>query len=194
MERKVTIKSAENRLTVAVSEAQTIEIFDEQGQLMETIRSEKIIAPQIFYLKPGDYTVVTNGKIEQTTVDAEKINVSFPEITQLQVTSDAKDFHKVDGIPEIPADGTSFTTITIQKADIQGNPLTTTKDNDEIFLRTDAGIIKDEKGSQQIRRLELQQGKAAFRLYSEERKRVAKVQVMCADPDVMNTSIHIEFF
>jgi hypothetical protein len=194
MERKVTIKSAENRLTVAVSEAQTIEILDEQGQLMEMMRSEQIIAPQIFYLKPGNYTVVTNGKIEQTTVDAENINMAFPELTQLQVTSDAKDFHKVDGIPEIPADGTSFITITIQKVNIQGKPLTTTKDNHEIFLRTDAGMIKDAKGSEEIRCLELQQGKAAFRLYSEERKRVAKVHVMCTDPNVMNTSIHIEFF
>lgn len=55
------------------------------------------------------------------------------QFAQLQVTCDAKDWHKVDGIPEIPADGMSFTTLTIQTIDAQGNPITTEKDCHESF-------------------------------------------------------------
>jgi hypothetical protein len=116
------------------------------------------------------------------------------EFTQLKVTSDAKDFHTVDGIGEIPADGQSFTTITIEKLNSQGDPLRRGRDNDEVFLRTNAGVIKDEQGSQDIRNLKLTKGKASFRLYSEDRKRVATVQLISANPYLADTSISIEFF
>ena len=71
--------------------------------------------------------------------------------------------------------------------------MTRVKDDEEIFLRTNAGMIKDEKGYKEIRSMGLKNGKGIFRLYSEDRKRVATVEVISADPFLIDASIKIEF-
>src|ERR1044072_7580917 len=41
-----------------------------------------------------------------------QLSVDEPKISTLRLVSDAPDVHPVDGVPEVPADGKSFTTIT----------------------------------------------------------------------------------
>lgn len=115
------------------------------------------------------------------------------KIALLHLSSNAKDRHKVDGIGEIPADGKSRCTITIRKIDIEGNLLTRQQDNDELFLRTDAGSIRDARGRKEIRMIRLNKGTASFRLCSEEKKRMATIQVFSTDPNLMDANISIEF-
>ncbi len=192
MKKKVTLATDENKLTVAVSDASSIEIINTDERVVGSVKSETITAPQVFYLEEGEYRLITDGRIDHITKESVKMP-NLGELAQLVLTSDAKDFHVVDGVGEIPADGQSFTTITIQKFDAKSQALQTEEENDEVFLRTNAGIIKDAE-EKEIRNLKLVQGKGSFRLYSEEHKRVATVQVISANPYLTDASISIEFF
>ncbi|HKX26162.1 MAG TPA: hypothetical protein VJ302_00590 [Blastocatellia bacterium] len=111
----------------------------------------------------------------------------------LLLSCDATDVHPVDGIPEIAAGGESFTTIQVQKVDEQGKPQTGKTDNDQLFLRTDYGTLFSADGEEEINSLKLKKGEAAFRLVSEDKRRVATVQVFNADNSLLNTTINIEF-
>lgn len=193
MQKKITIPKGKNRLVVSVSDSRSIEIIDQKGNVIGSTKSENITAPQIFHIQSGEYKVVTDGKIDDISIDAEE-HPAFIEIAYLRLTSDARDFHVVDGIGEISADGKSFATITIKKVNAQGEQMSSPRDNDEIFLRTNAGIIKNSSGNMEIRSLKLKKGENSFRLYSEERKRVATVQVISANPLLSNASISIEFY
>jgi hypothetical protein len=193
MERKITLTQAENKITVAVTNAQSVEVLNASGQMVERKSSDRILSPQIFHLEAGEYQVVTDGQITDITTEAGQTSI-VPEFYQLALSSDAKDFHVVDGIGEIPADGQSFTTITIRKLNSSGTPLQEDAHNDEIFLRTNAGFIKDTQGNQEIRSVRLNRGQATFRLYSENHKRLATVQTVSANAFLADTSISIEFF
>lgn len=193
MERNITLTQTQNKITVTVSNAQMLEIRDANGQMIDQMRSTAILTPQSFYLQPGEYQVVTDGQITDI-VTAGGQSSPEPEFNQLTLTSDAKDFHVVDGIGEIPADGQSFTTITIRKLNSNGVPLQRDGDNEEIYLRTNAGIIKDIQGNQEIRSVQLNRGQGGFRLYSENHKRLATVQTVSANPFLADTSLNIEFF
>lgn len=122
-----------------------------------------------------------------------KISIMKPKTFLLRLTSDAPDVHPVDGMPEIPADGQSFTTITIQKVDQHGQPQSDRADNDLLYLRTDYGSLQNADGSEEIRIIKLKKGGASFRLVSETVKRVATVQIFNADPELRDANIRIEF-
>lgn len=193
MEKKIQIGEGENKLSISVSRARSIDILNDDGESISSVRSERLAEQEVFYLTPGRYTIVSDGKIDDVKIESEPLETQL-EVASLVLSSDAKDFHVVDGIGEIPADGTSFTTITIQKVDANGGPLIRAKDKDELFLRTNAGVIKDAEGKKEIRSLKLKKGEGAFRLYSEDHKRVATVQVISAEVSLVDASISIEFY
>lgn len=122
-----------------------------------------------------------------------KITGFFMESRQAQLIaeSDAPDVHVLDGIGEIPANGTSFCTITVRKTSMEGESLSSAKDNDIVYLRSDGGSIKDVNDNQ-IRQISLKNGTASFRLYSETNRRVITVSIMTQDNDVLDTRIAIE--
>jgi len=122
-----------------------------------------------------------------------RLAVRDPESFSLVLESDAADKHPVDGIPEIAADGTSSTLITITKVDERFKPQKGEGDNEELYLRTDHGIIRDDKGEIDINKVKLVQGQAQIRLFSEKLKRVATLQVISALSHLPETSIRIEF-
>ncbi len=192
MQKEIIIPEDKNRLTISVSNSKSIEVKDQKGHVIGSMKSKDITTPQIFHVRGGEYKIVTDGKIDDIAIEPEE-PPTLVEFARLGLMSDANDFHVVDGIPEIPADGESFTTITIQKMTDEGKQLTRVKDDEEIFLRTNAGMIKDEKGYKEIRSMGLKNGKGIFRLYSEDRKRVATVEVISADPFLIDASIKIEF-
>jgi hypothetical protein len=124
-----------------------------------------------------------------------KVNVALevPRQLTLQLNCDAPDAHPVDGIPEVTADGTSFTTITVRKIDESGELQQGKNDNDLLYLRTDYGTIYSADGKEEINSIKLKKGQAAFRLVSEKVRRVATVQVFNADANLLDRSIRIEF-
>ena len=119
-------------------------------------------------------------------------SIETPQTFHLLVQSDAPDVHPVDGIPEIKADGTSFTTITVQNVDERGGAQKSRTDNDELHLRTTAGTLQGADGKD-ITVVKLKQGQAAFRLQSEKARRVATVSLFNADANVQDGTIRIEF-
>jgi hypothetical protein len=111
----------------------------------------------------------------------------------LRLTTDALDHHVVDGIGEVVADGTSYCTITIEKTDLNGVPVSGNEHQDELFVRTTGGAVMDEKGGQRIRSLKLRSGRAAFRLMSESTPKIVTVTVLSRNPLLSKSEIQIEF-
>lgn len=122
-----------------------------------------------------------------------RLAVRDPESFSLFIESDAEDKHPVDGIPEIPADGTSSTLITITKIDERFKPQTAETDNEELYLRTDHGMIRDDKGENDISKIRLVKGQARIRLCSQTLRRVATLQVFSAASHLGEASIRVEF-
>jgi len=126
-------------------------------------------------------------------VSKPKLVIRDPESFLLYVTCDAPDKHPVDGIPEIKADGTSSALITIQKIDERFKPQKGDADNEELYFRTDHGVLKDEAGKKAISRIKLKKGEAKVRLFSEKVKRVANVQIMSIGAILADQTFRIEF-
>ena len=122
-----------------------------------------------------------------------QLAIRDPETFSLYITTDAKDVHPVDGIPEITADGKSFATITIQKIDDRYKPQSGKKGSDQIYLRTNHGILRDAEGTNDINSIKLKDGKAVFRLVSENVKRLATVQLLSTNQNLAAASYRIEF-
>jgi len=131
--------------------------------------------------------VVTGGQSKPRLV------IRDPETFALFIESDSEDKHPVDGIPEIPANGSSSTLLTITKIDERFKPQQGEGDNEELFLRTDHGIIRDEKGKRDINKVQLKKGQAKIRLFSETFKRVATLQVITNAPYLNETTFRVEF-
>ena len=122
-----------------------------------------------------------------------QVAIEEPKQSFLLLSCDAPDVHPVDGIPEVRADGESFTIITARKLDERGEPQQGNKDNDLLYLRTDYGTLFSGDGKEEVTSIKLKRGQAAFRLVSEKARRVATVQVFNADANLMDRSIRIEF-
>jgi hypothetical protein len=119
-----------------------------------------------------------------------------PEEAHLAATTNATQFHPVDKVPLIPADGQAFLVVTLQKIDPQGKPLTRkTKDNEVIWLRTNHGSLREDKDEsrQEIRSVTLASGTARFRVYSENAKRLARVEMLSENPDLRIGGLQVEF-
>jgi hypothetical protein len=121
-----------------------------------------------------------------------RLVIREPEVFSLHVTSDSPNKHPVDGIPTIAGDGKAFTTITIQKIDERNLAQNAERHKEVIYLRTDHGTLQDSQGKNEIRSVQLEKGRASFRLVSSQIKRVATVQVLCAEPP-MSTDFRVEF-
>ena len=147
---------------------------------------EESLARHFMRAFPGRLVVI-GGESEPRLV------VREPETFSLFIESDAPDKHPVDGIPEIAADGTSSTLITITKVDERFKPQKGEGDNEELYFRTDHGIIRDEKGEKDINKAQLQRGQVSIRLFSQTLKRVATVQIISPAPHLGDAFIRIEF-
>ena len=193
MKRKAKATKKKNKIVVSSEKSSSIELLNQKNEVVARVKGENMAPDQIFFVDPGEYTVVSDGKIKNIKSEYEKIEPVL-EMASLALSTDAKDFHQVDGIAEIPADGKSFATVFVEKVDLNGKPLNRVKDNDELFIRTNAGVVKDAKGKNDIRSVKFSKGKASFRLYSEAFRRFATIQLISANPFLEDASISIEFF
>jgi hypothetical protein len=134
----VTVPQGHNSVVVRLQGHTWVLISTQAGEIVRERSPDSVIA---FTLSPGTYLVQTGGKIEGVTTESFRQEPSLFERLQqgppafLSLTADAPDRHVVDGVGEIPADGTSYCTITVEKKDLVGTPLTGTAHQDELFLR-----------------------------------------------------------
>lgn len=118
-----------------------------------------------------------------------------PDRASLLITTNAQQFHPVDSVPLIPADGSSFLVVTLQKVNEQGQPLNRPSvDNDVIWLRIDHGTLRDDSEiPQSIRSVTLANGTARFRVYSEAARRLATIQMLSANRELQAGGLRVEF-
>jgi hypothetical protein len=195
-EKTVTVQQGHNILSINLRNHSWVSVFIGDQEIVSEHSSNSVTE---FTLSPGTYILRTDGVIENTISESRPQISSFLEQLQqaspflLEITSDAPDRHIVDGVGEIPADGTSFCTITIEKNFLNGNPLSDQELQDELFLRTTGGTLMDNTGTERIRSIQLQTGKAAFRLVSESTPKVVTVSVFGREPLLSKAEIQIEF-
>jgi hypothetical protein len=195
-QQEFTIPQDHNRLVVRLSEHTWVSVSTEDEEIVGVESSTPTIG---FFISPGNYLIRTDGNIDElTSKRIEPIPALLDSFeqgppVQLSLTTDAPDQHIVDGIGEIPADGTSYCTITIQKLTYDGTPLTGDDHQDELFLRTTGGLIMDAEGNQRLRSLHLQSGQATFRLVSEPTPRFVTITVFGREPSPQKAEIQIEF-
>jgi len=182
--------SAQRDLNKDVALRQTVRGKLEEANLddFDAIQVKDPQEADLFIARGRRQTVV----LEEQQDGSLKPTLQKQETFLLDLRSDAKELHPVDGVPLIPADGKSAAEITIQKVDEQGRPVARAQDNDELWLRTNHGTLLDTQGNP-VRALKLSRGEAAFRLQSETARRLATVQVFNAEPDLEDAAIAIEF-
>ncbi|MEW6211746.1 MAG: hypothetical protein AB1631_25540 [Acidobacteriota bacterium] len=154
----------------------------------DAIQVEDRAKAQAILNAPREHLVISEGAKGKIQLVVEE-----PRLSYLLMSSDAPDAHPVDGIPEIAADGVSFTTITVQKIDDRGQMQQSKNDNDLLYLRSDFGTLRSADGKEEITSVRLKKGQAVFRLVSEKARRVATVRAFNADSGLENRAIRIEF-
>ncbi|HET9226016.1 MAG TPA: hypothetical protein VFR31_05075 [Thermoanaerobaculia bacterium] len=173
---------------VDVKDPKDYDAFQVKGHDKTAAIREKLVRPTI------GKTKVQPGKGGDT--DLEVVGESVAERGGIAVTTNATQFHPVDGVPLIPGDGQSFLLVTLQKSDDGGKPLVRkTKDNDVIWLRIDQGRLLEDKDQnpQEIRSVTLVAGTAKFRIQSAAAKRLATVQMLTANPELRVGGLRVEF-
>jgi hypothetical protein len=195
-ESSIKIPPKHNFLEITLEDNSWVSVWDGDQAVVSDRSSTPVLG---FRLPPGSYTVRTDGTVQTLTSRAidtppsllEQVLHSSP--SQLRLSSDAPDHHIVDGVGEIPADGQSFCTITVEKVGLDGSPKTAETDNDPLFLRTTGGTLMDATGERSLRALQLTQGTATFRLVSEPQPKVVTVSVLCQNAILANADLQIEF-
>ncbi len=180
-EKEVVVPKGSNVVVVHARDHQWVALLSEGAELL---REQSGARETRFLADPGAYTVRTDGVIDN--VEPGTIEVPFDPFAApsgegpllLKLTSDAPDRHVVDGVGEIAADGRSSTTITVEKVNTAGEPLTRRADNDEVFLRTTGGTITGAKKDERIRAVKLKAGRASFRLVAEPTPRLVTVSAL----------------
>jgi hypothetical protein len=175
-EQAVTVPEGSNRIVVHARDHGWVAVTRNGTTLVTELSGSPQAA---FVVAPGEYVVTSDGKISDVAVDAVELAeaplAGGEEPLMLRLESDAPDRHVVDGIGEVPADGSSFCTITVEKVDVAGEAKTGKRDTDEVFLRATGGRIEDAKGKGRIRSLKLKGGRASFRLVADEQPRLVTV-------------------
>lgn len=145
--------------------------------------------------KAADYMAGFPEKLVLTEGEggALRLAIREPERFSLHVICDSPDRHPVDRIATIAGDGTSYTTITIQKIDERGVPQRGEAENDTLYLRTNYGALRDIQSNTEIGSIQLRNGRAQMRLVSESIKRVATVQIMSANPKLPSVEFRVAF-
>jgi len=85
-----------------------------------------------------------NCNLKTSEITRDEFIANLPKV--LELSTDATDTaDPINGIPDIPADGTSTCTIFIKKKDLFGNYLTSSEDNDTIYLTNTRGKLSSLK-------------------------------------------------
>ena len=187
--RRVEVEAGENVVAVRARGHTWVALLDAERELA---REEGGGEATTFAAAPGRYVVQTDGELSRVRGETLELEEPGDEPTAtLQLTTDAPDQHVVDGVGEVPADGASYCTITVEKHDAAGQPLTRRRDSDEVFVRATGGTLEDERG-RRVRAIRLRAGRAQFRLVSEAQPRLVVVEVL-GHPPLVGAELRVEF-
>ena len=180
-EVEVVVPKHANAVTVAARDHSWVALVQDG---VELAREQSGTPETGFMASPGTYAIRSDGTVDR----AEAATADLPadplalvggdELLLLRLTADAPDQHVLDGIGELPADGESSCTITVEKVDASGHVLRRRRDTDEVFLRTTGGMLMEARGSTRIRSVKLRSGRATFRLVSEAFPRLVTVSAL----------------
>ena len=193
-ERHVKVDEGQNAIAAQASGSSWISLCRHGVEIVREANGEPLV---VFTVEPGDYTVRTDGALGAISIERREIPLSALQRLQsgpratLHISSDAPDVHVVDGVGEIPADGTSAATVTVQKVDAAGARLTE-DDGGEIFLRATGGVLMAANADHRIRSVRLRAGVATLRLVSETSPRLVTLFAFSADR-LLTAELPIEF-
>jgi hypothetical protein len=162
----------------------------------DEIITERSGRPEVmFVVGPGSYEVRSDGTVEEVSTRTLELPqaaaLETGEAIHLVLSADAPDRHRVDGVGEIPADGQSYCTVTVEKVRSGGERAAGDEGAGEIFLRATGGVIMDNRGGRHIRSIRLRRGRATFRVVSEEQPRF--IRVLAFDRKGSAAELQLEF-
>jgi hypothetical protein len=185
--REVRVKGDARAVIVRARAHTWVALAGEEGELARELGG----APETTFAVPGagTYAVSTDGELRS----AKAAEIAEPAVgaALLRLSSDAPDLHVVDGVGEIPADGTSSCALLVEKLDADGRPLRRRSDTDEVFLRTTGGTLRDDEGAH-VRSLRLRAGRATVRLVSEATPRLVTIEAF-GHPPLGRAELRVEF-
>lgn len=130
---------------------------------------------------PKAYTAIYND-----TPGSEALVLVASPGAYLEVTPNVSDSDG-DGIPDVPADGSTTAAVDIQKKDKDGNDLTGAGDNDAFFVELSSGAADDASGS-------LVNGAAIVVLQgSTDKGKVVTVRITPASPSLDGGSARVKY-
>ncbi len=140
-------------------------------------------------LAPGEYEVRTDGRFR--SVETAQREVAEPAALlrmasaemPLELEVEAPSRHPVDGMPQVPADGTSSCTITVRKPGETGKGRKA-----EVYLRSTGGSLM--AGDSRVSSVRLKSGSASFQLVSEA---APKLVTVYAFTESATAEVQIEF-
>ena len=192
-ERELDVPAGRDAVVVQARRHTWVELLGPHGEQSRDASG----APQMtFGVTTGHHVVQTDGELVRVAAQRlrapDGLALDDPGAAGvLRVSADAPDQHAVDGVGELPADGTSSCTIAIEKLDPAGAPLHRERDDDEVFVRTTGGTLQDDRG-RRVRSVRLRNGRAEVRLVSEPVPRLVTVEVLAAPP-LSGASVRVEF-
>ncbi|MFG2741216.1 hypothetical protein ACGFY0_14295 [Streptomyces chartreusis] len=168
------------------------------GDGLELVRDFSGQPSAEFHIPPGAYEIRTDGRVRDTvTFHREPLSLPLPELLGtaadlrtlfeapptpvLHLDIDAPSRHPADGMPQLPADGTAFCTVTVRKTSPDGTLLKGRGHTDQVFLRTTGGTLLAADSDDRISSVRLRSGRARFRLVAEQAPRLVTMYAFTAD-------------
>ena len=145
----------------------------------------------------GQAKLLTRADLEGRPVHAYRVDPETKELTlrddwvdpekdvSLELQHDAAHTSPIDGLPMIPADGSSMVTFTVRKMSASGRALTASRHDNQLHIRTTAGTLS-------AHQVNLRSGEASFTLRSSTETVVAEISVW-ADGIPQRARLAVEF-
>ncbi len=192
-ERGIMVDEGQNAVVVEATGNRWVSLCHHEVDIVREASGEPLA---VFIVKPGSYTVRTDGALSSVSVEHREVPRSALELVRggpratLRIFSDAPDVHVVDGVGEIPADGVTAATVTVQKVDAAGAQLA--DGDDDIFLRCTGGVLMEANTDTKVRSVRLRDGRATFQLVSDNSPKLVTVFAFSADR-LLGAELPMEF-
>ncbi|HEX2571534.1 MAG TPA: hypothetical protein VH877_18380 [Polyangia bacterium] len=193
-EQKITIPEGSNALAVEVADHGYVSILRHGREIVVDrggARSHRFVLP------PGDYVVRTDGQMGSAKPDKVEIGRSPLDLLRdaatagsLRLAASVSQRHPVDQVGQLPADGKSSCTVTVEHLDPEGK-LAAGMGEEELYLRTTGGTLRDSAGNPTAR-LRLKAGRGTFTVVAEAVPRFVTVTVFGVLP-TLRAELPLEF-
>jgi hypothetical protein len=191
--RPVEVGPDENAVVVHTEEHQWISVTRDGVELVRESAGEPSTQ---FVLAPGEYELRTDGRFrsvetaQRDVVEPAALFRMAEAVMSLGLDVEAPSRHPVDGMPQVPADGTSSCTITVRKYDAAGETAKGRKHAEDVYLRSTGGSLMAADGESRVASARLKSGTLTFRLVSDN---APKVVTVYAFTETSTAEVRVEF-